>query len=200
MAAGLMLLCLLPSLTGKALAEGREDRRNKISIWARTEEPTSGVSKESELPSDALVLTVNGETQPVGFLLRNEPYADYGTVFYVEGRNLEKYFFISGYILHGPGGALVRDITQAELDALNNGEALEFTMEDYEFTMCFVFDFRENITPTPTPSPTPTPEPTPEPEEVEPEPDNSAGTILWMFLGMFLILAAIIVFVFLLVR
>ena len=61
MAAGLMLLCLLPSLTGKALAEGREDSRNKISIWARTEEPTSGVSKESELPSDALVLTVNGE-------------------------------------------------------------------------------------------------------------------------------------------
>ena len=95
MAAGIMLLCLLPSLTGKALAEGGEDTGNKISIWARTENPTSG---ESELPSDALVVTLNGETRPVGFYLLDErTYADYGTVFYVEGRNLEKYHFISGY-------------------------------------------------------------------------------------------------------
>ena len=194
----LFLLCGQGAFAGRAFAEEPDDGRYGLYIWARTAPEDD--SEDIECPNDALLLTVNGQTEPVGFTLDYEPLVESGTTFFVAGRNLEKYHFYGGYILHGRGGVKIRDITREEADVLNNGEELEFTTGDFEFTLCFLLEYRDNLTPTPTPTPVP-PTPTPEPEpEPEPEPDGGINPVLVMFLGVFLIMVVIIVFVFLLFR
>lgn len=197
----LFLLCGQGAFAGRAFAEEPDGGKYGLYIWARTEGDSS---EDIECPNDALLLTVNGQTNPVGFTLDYEPLVESGTTFFVAGRNLEKYHFYGGYILRGRGGAKIRDITGEEADVLNNGEELEFTTGDFEFTLCFLLEYRDNLTPTPTPvpvPPTPTPEPVPEPvPEPEPESDGGINPVLVMFLGVFLIMVVIIVFVFLLFR
>ena len=194
----LFLLCGSGIFAGKAFADESDDGRYGIYIWARTEPEDD--SEDIVCPDDALLLTIDGKIHPVGFTLDYEPLAESGTTLFVAGRNLEKYHFYGGYILHGRGGEKIRDITREEADVLNNGEELEFTTGDFEFTLCFLLEYRDNLTPTPTPTPVP-PTPTPESEpEPEPESDGGINPVLVMFLGVFLIMVVIIIFVFLLFR
>ena len=159
----LTLLCFLVVMRPEAFAGGSKDDSDTymVRIWSRGSIQDSDGKTISDTPEDSLLLRMeSGETYEVGFSTYDLT-AKPGTVFYVSARNLKRYTFYEAYTLDKPGSSNWQYLSKEEIQAINNGEELRYTMPDGPFLLCFVVKIDENVpllsTPTPTPAPTLTP-------------------------------------------
>ena len=136
----LTLLCFLVVMRPEAFAGGSKDDSDTymVRIWSRGSIQDSDGKTISDTPEDSLLLRMeSGETYEVGFSTYDLT-AKPGTVFYVSARNLKRYTFYEAYTLDKPGSSNWQYLSEEQIQAMNNGEELRFTMPDGPFLLCFV--------------------------------------------------------------